>query len=110
MSNFFGCRIAELRAVTKYGQKKIKLLQNKIDTYKNLIDNLERMNGYNKNSVEARFIRKQYFISLDKLNRWTNSLNNLKDSIYTSMKNFRKDCEHFHEKVEENKQKSIETE
>lgn len=109
-SKFFGCRIAEMRAVAKYGKEKIKLLKNKVNTLKNLISELEKMNGYDKNSVEARFIRKQYFILQERLNRWNQNLINLQENTYNSMKNYRQDCENFHKKVEDRKQEPIKTE
>lgn len=107
-SNFFGCKIAEMRATVKYGKAKIKKLKNKIDIIKNLIDNLEKINNYNKNSAEARYIRKQYYILTESLNQWTKNLTKLNEQIYNEMKNYRKNHENFYKKIEEKKQKSIE--
>ncbi len=88
-SKFSGCMFAEARAIIKYGKMIIKVQKEKVKNLKILIDNLENMNNYNKNSVEARFIRKNYFIELNKLNKYKSNLNGLKNNLYNDMKNYR---------------------
>lgn len=98
-SNFFGCKIAEMRAICKYGKAKSQRLKIKIDTLKSIIEGMEKINNYEKNSVEARYIRKQYFILEERYNRWQVSIKNLEDGIYYTMKNYRKEKEKLIEKI-----------
>lgn len=69
MSQFTGCRYAELRAVMKFARAKIRNQQIKVSTLKNLIENLEKINNYDKDAAAARFIRKTYFIEQERLDK-----------------------------------------
>ena len=77
ISNFIGCKYAELRAAAKYGKALIRIQKTKVNTLKNLINNLDLLKDYDVNTKEARFIRKTYYIELKKLNQWKKNLANL---------------------------------
>lgn len=102
-SEFFGCNIAEARAIIKYLKEKIKLLKSNIKTIKVIISNLENSKEYNKNSIEARTLRKQYFICNDKLKKEKENIENLKQKIYFSINNYRQSRNNFIKKIEEKK-------
>lgn len=98
-SIFQGCRYAEMRAMIKYGKTKAKIYKVKVDTLKQLIDNMEKLKDYEKNSPEARFTRKQYFIKKDILDRWNKQIKSLEDGLYNQMKNYRQEHENFMKKI-----------
>lgn len=98
-SIFQGCRYAEIRAMIKYGKAKARAYKNKVDILKEVIDNMEKLNNYQKNSVEARFIRKQYFIKLDTLNQLNLQIKALENGLYNQMKNYRQERENFMKKI-----------
>lgn len=68
-SIFQGCKYAEMRAMIKYGKEKIKLLKIKVKTLEEIINGMEKLNDYDKNCHEARYLRKQYYIKKDILEK-----------------------------------------
>lgn len=89
VSNFEGCRYAELRAVTKYIKAKIRNQKIKVETLNNLIINMEHLYNYAKNTPEARFTRKQYYLELKKLKDLKDILKRLQNRILEDMKGYR---------------------
>lgn len=88
-SKFTGCKYAEMRAVIKYGKMIARIQKEKVNNLKLLINNLEKINNYNSKSAEARFIRKTYFMELEKLNKYNKNLKGLKEKLYNNIKNYR---------------------
>jgi len=107
VSEFQGCRWAEMRAGIKYLQEKVKLLKIKVDTLENLINTLSLVKGYEKDSVEARYLRKQYFINKNEYQIKKKNIQKIKENLYNSMKYYRKDKEDFLNKIQ-NKKESVE--
>jgi len=98
-SKYTGCRYAEMRAAAKYLKRKIKNQKIKVDTLKNLISNLERLADYDKDVLEARFVRKNYFLELSKYNAMKTMLVKLEETILQNMENYRKEYENFQNKI-----------
>jgi hypothetical protein len=86
-SNFTGCKYAEARAIAKYAKAHIKNLKLQIKTLENTIKVLESLKDYNKNSVEARAVRKQYFILQANLVDWIARVDSLEEKLYSEMQN-----------------------
>ena len=103
ISNYEGCRYAEIRALIKYFKAKIKNQEIKIKTINNLIGNMEKLYNYAKNTPEARFIRKQYYIEQKNLQDLKDILNKLEEKVYNDMQEYRKNYQQFIEKVNNKK-------
>lgn len=104
-SNFFGCKLAELRAIKKYFLKNKKEIKNKQLFLENLISNLQLLKNYNHNSVETRFIRKQYFILQKELQKIDKEILFLDIQIKTLSNNYRETLDAVYKKIEENRRK-----
>ena len=107
-SEFFGCSLAESRAVKYYYMDKIREKKKEIKVLENLIKSLEQLKDYNKNCHEARFIRKTYYIKQKELKQLQTIVENIEKSMKNSIDNFRTNRETFYKKVEENKKKKEE--
>lgn len=104
-SNFFGCKLAELRAIKKCFLKNKKEIKNKQLLLENLISNLQLLKNYNHNSVETRFIRKQYFILQKELQKIDKEILFLDIQIKTLSNNYRETLNTVYKKIEENRRK-----
>lgn len=104
-SNFFGCKLAELRAIKKFFLKNKKEIKNKQLFLENLISNLQLLKNYNHNSVEARFVRKQYFILQKELQKIDKEILFLDIQIKTLSNNYRETLNNVYKKIEENRRK-----
>lgn len=104
-SNFFGCKLAELRAIKKFFLKNRKEIKNKQLFLENLINNLQLLKNYNHNSVEARFVRKQYFIFQKELQKIDKETLFLDIQIKTLSNNYRETLNNVYKKIEENRRK-----
>lgn len=104
-SNFFGCKLAELRAIKKCFLKNKKEIKNKQLFLENLINNLQLLKNYNHNSVEARFVRKQYFILQKELQKIDKEILFLDIQIKTLSNNYRETLNNVYKKIEENRRK-----
>lgn len=104
-SNFFGCKLAELRAIKKCFLKNKKEIKNKQLFLENLISNLQLLKNYNHNSVETRFIRKQYFILQKELQKIDKEILFLDIQIKTLSNNYRETLDAVYKKIEENRRK-----
>lgn len=104
-SNFFGCKLAELRAIKKFFLKNRKEIKNKQLFLENLISNLQLLKNYNHNSVETRFIRKQYFILQKELQKIDKEILFLDIQIKTLSNNYRETLDAVYKKIEENRRK-----
>ncbi len=96
-----------MRAIIKYGKEKAKILKIKVTTLKEIIDIMEKLNNYDKNSAEARQIRKQYYIKKKILDNLNKQIKNMENGLYNTMKNYRKEHEDFIKSIEK-KQKPTE--
>ena len=104
-SEYIGCNYAEVKAMIKYEKAKLIDKQKKLKTIKILLKELERLNGYNKKSIEARYIKKQYYIIKKEVDDQILKINYLKDSLYKAMQNYREDKNKFEEKIKKIKEK-----
>ena len=104
-SSFFGCKLAELRAIKKCFLKNKKEIKNKQLFLENLISNLQLLKNYNHNSVETRFIRKQYFILQKELQKIDKEILFLDIQIKTLSNNYRETLDAVYKKIEENRRK-----
>lgn len=100
-SAFQGCYYAESRALIKYYKELIKIQKVKCNTLKTLITDLQAMKDYQAQSVEARRIRKEYFIQKDILEKYEVILNSIKSCLYEKMKNYREKYELQIKRIEE---------
>ena len=105
ISNFEGCRYAELRAVVKYIKAKIKNQKIKVNTIKNLIINMEKLYNYAENTPEARFVRKQFYIEQKNLQDLKEILKRLEEKVFNDMQGYRESYQHFIEKVNKKNEK-----
>jgi len=106
-SRFFGCEIAEMRAGLKFLKAQKKILKNEYQTLYRLNEKLNKMKDYNKDSLEARQLRKEMYLSRDKLNTFSVSVNNFADLIWKKIINYRQDKENFLQKIQNKKKDSI---
>lgn len=104
-SNFFGCKLAELRAIKKFFLKNKKEIKNKQLFLENLISNLQLLKNYNHNNTETRFIRKQYFILQKELQKIDKEILYLDIQIKTLSNNYRETLDTVYKKIEENRRK-----
>ena len=104
-SNFQGCKYAEMRAIVKYGKERSKKIKNELHTLEVLVNNMEKLKDYNKDSREARFIRKQYYIKRKEYNDLMKDIDKLNNLIFNEMQNYRKNVEDLYKKVEKNREK-----
>lgn len=86
-SNFTGCKYAEARAIAKYGKERIRIQKIKVKTLEDTIKTIENIKNYDKNSLEARMLRKQYFIAQSVLIDWIARVSSLEDKLYSEMQN-----------------------
>ena len=108
-SEFVGCGYAEMRAMIQYEKAKLKDLQTRFNTIQTLYNNLCKINGYNKKSVEARYIRKQYLIQQSEVNCQKEKINFLETELYKSMQNYRDEKSKFEKKILDLKEKRNKT-
>lgn len=105
-SVFRGCRYAEMRAIAKYGKERSKKIKVELNALENLVKNMEKLKDYDKDSREARFVRKQYYIKRKEYKDLLNEIDRLDALRFEQMQNYRKELEDFHKKIEKKKQES----
>ncbi len=90
-SRFFGCEVAEMRAIVKYlkAQKRILVSNHNLLVHAN--KQISNMKGYQFNSLEARQLRKNIFIARDKINTQDTIIENLTQRIYDKIYNYREE-------------------
>lgn len=98
-SNYFGCQIAEMRAILKFLKLQKLILKNNYSTLENFNNDLIKMNDYNKNSVEARQLRKRMYIIKSQLINKDVQIKNLSNKIYNDISNYRAIKEKFDNKI-----------
>ena len=98
-SEFIGCGYAEMRAMIQYEKTKLKDLQSRFNTITTLQNGLCKIDGYDKNSVEARYVRKQYFIQQFEVNQQKEKIKFLETELYKSMQNYREEKTNFEKKL-----------
>jgi len=110
VSAYEGCKYAEGRAIIKYHKAVLKQKKAIYNNLKNMIINLERMNGYNKDSKEARFIRKQFYMVQKDYNDYKNKIAETEEYLYDRMKSYRTLYESYKKALEKTKNKSAQEE
>jgi hypothetical protein len=98
-SDFVGCHIAEYKARIKYEKEKLIELKKKNKVLKSLVTDMERLNGYEKNNLEARFVRKQYYLSNETIQNQKEKIKVLKDNLLYTIQNYRQEKENFDKKI-----------
>ena len=99
ISNYVGCQYAEWRAAIKFFKAIIKHQETKVETLKNLINNLRQLKGYNENAKEMRYIRKQYYLTVQRLTTLYNTYEDLQNRLYEDMQTYRDKHNAFLEKI-----------
>ena len=89
-SSFAGFQYAEMRAIIKYMKKKAEIAKYKMQGLDNCIKSLIYKKGYEHNSLEARTLRKHYYIARKEKMDWDNRIISLHQKMYDMMKNRRK--------------------
>lgn len=90
-SRFFGCEVAEMRACLKYLKARKRMLVSNYNLLVNLHTNMSRMNGFNKDSLEARQLRKNSFILKDKIQVQNQIIETLAQRIHDKIYNYREE-------------------
>lgn len=80
-SSFFGCEIAELRALIAYSKRRKMIVAQQYKAIKDMYKNLEQMKAFNKESVEARKIRRKLYELSEEWNQWKDNINSLESEI-----------------------------
>ena len=106
VSAYEGCKYAEGRAIIKYHKAVLKQKKAIYNNLKNIIINLERMNGYNKDSKEARFIRKQFYMAQKDYNDYKENIAEIEEYLYDRMKSYRGLRENYLKALEKSRTKS----
>ena len=96
-SSFFGCEIAEMRALIAYSKRQKMITSQQYKAIKDMYKNLEQMKAFNKDSVEARKIRRKLYELHEEWAQWKKNINSLEANIYakcvareTMMQNIKK--------------------
>lgn len=104
-SNFLGCNYAHIKAMIKYEKAKLKELKQEYHQLFILNNELEKINGYNKNELSARFFRKKMYIAKEKVEQQEWKIDKIQKNLYSLIKNYRKDREDFEKKVQKIREK-----
>ena len=80
-SSFFGCQIAEIKALIKAHRAKIKEIKIKIKALKDFEKVLQNLKDYNLNSVECKKLRKQIYILNKEMQEIEENIQNAKARI-----------------------------
>lgn len=86
-SSFFGCHIAEGRAIIKALKAEKNFLTIQIYGLKNLEKNLKNMKGYNPHSLESRKLRRKIYELKDEKDSLENKIVQLTTSLEDEIKN-----------------------
>lgn len=80
-SHFFGCEIAEIRAYIQYSKKRQFIALHQYKAFKDMYKNLSQMKGFNKDSIEARKIRRKIHELSEEWNTWKDNVKSLEKNI-----------------------------
>lgn len=80
-SSFFGCEIAEIRALIAYSKRQKMIVAQQYKAFKDMYKNLEQMKAFNKESVEARKIRRKMYELSEEWNQWKDNIESLECNI-----------------------------
>lgn len=80
-SEFFGCEIAELRALIAYTKRQKQITAYQYKAVKDMYINLSQMKEFNKESVEARKIRRKLHELHEEWMQWKKNINSLEYDI-----------------------------
>ena len=97
-SSFFGCEIAEIRAYIQYSKKQQFIALHKYKAFKDMYKNLSQMKEFNKDSVEARKIRRKMHELSEEWNTWKKNAKSLEEGIYVKCLQREKMLENIHNK------------
>lgn len=104
-SEFFGCRIAEMKAVEKYLKTLIKEKKKKVVFFENLLKSIQQLKYHNEKSAEYIFINKQYEIEKKELDEMIQSKIKLKEQIIKNIADYRPEHSNFLNKIQKNREK-----
>lgn len=80
-SSFFGCEIAEMRALIAYSKRQKMITSQQYKAIKDMYKNLEQMKAFNKESVEARKIRRKLYELSEEWHQWKDNIKSLEANI-----------------------------
>jgi pantothenate synthetase len=80
-SSFFGCEIAEMRALIAYSKRNQLITSHQYKAIKDMYKNLEQMKDFNKESVEARKIRRKLYELSEEWRQWKDNVKSLEANI-----------------------------
>lgn len=80
-SSFFGCEIAEMRALIAYSKRQKMITSQQYKAIKDMYKNLEQMKAFNKESVEARKIRRKLYELSEEWHQWKDNVKSLEANI-----------------------------
>lgn len=104
-SEFFGCRIAEMKAVEKYLKALIREKKKTIKVLTNIIDAVNQLKFHNEKSAEYIFINKQKNIEEKELEKIICRKNSLNKQIIEEIKNYRPAHTNFLKQLQKNREK-----
>ena len=111
VSNFFGYKVAEMRALLKYKKAYRKILIAKENLLFNILKQLEDKKDYNTKSTEAKFLRKNYYMIKQERLNLDDNIKLFGEHIYNDLKNYRENWDKAQAKItkQQNKHKDNET-
>lgn len=80
-SNYFGCQLAEVRALVEYSKRKKMIARQQYLMLKNLYSNIEQMTEFDENDVAARKMRRKIYELHREWKKWNNNVETLKMNI-----------------------------
>ena len=104
-SEYIGCMYAEAKARIKYEKAKLQEFRQRYQFLDALLKDMKRINGYNEKSIEARFLRKQFFIARDNVKKQEEVIKQKRENLYYYMSNYREFKDKFADKILKNKEK-----
>ena len=108
LSNIEGGLYAEWRAVIKFFKAEIRDKKRQLKVLENIIAEMQALTGYNRESREARFIRKKYYIMKKTIENDTESLKKLQEQLDDRMKNHIENRKKFQEQIKAKHEKTAE--
>lgn len=85
VSNFAGCRYAEMRAGIKYMKAKIKISQYQLQPLKKIYHSLINNKSYNKNNKGIRLLEKEIYTLEDDIETYKTNVKTLTERLQTAI-------------------------
>ena len=83
-SNYFGCQIAETRALIEYSKRKKQVVRQQYLMLKNLYTNISQTKTFDKNCVSARKMRRKIYELHKEWRTWRKTIEGLEEHIKNS--------------------------